>query len=148
MPDGSGRVVRLEAEDALLKGVEIATTQPAIPSGGKYVTGMDAGDDAVIFRPHLPPGLYEAVLGYRTPTGRKAFGMKVGDRTIENIFTESREDFARQKVGLIDRPPSGEITILARLGLLRPRLPGAETRKEGGAREEGAGRSCRQGGHA
>ena len=68
----------------MLKGVQTATTQPAVPSGGLYVTGFDAEDDAITFKPHLPAGLYEATLGYRTPSGKKAFRMQVGNRTIES----------------------------------------------------------------
>ena len=55
----SSQVVRLEAENAQLKGVEAATTQPATPSGGKYVTGIDAQDDEIVFTTNLPPGRFE-----------------------------------------------------------------------------------------
>ena len=118
--------IRLEAESGRLHGVTIAstqpttqpTTQPAVagPSGGAYVTNFRSGEDQLALDVDVPAGFYEIMIGYRSASGPKGYGIKAGDMEFSGMFEKTGEEFAVAR-GRMAELPGGKSTITLEEGL-------------------------------
>lgn len=110
----SGRILRLEAEDARLVGLEIATATPGF-SGRGYVTGFDRDGDRLEVGFAATVGLYELSLRYHTPFGPKAFAVEVNGMAGGGMLAASGDGFVLGSAGKF-LLQDGENTLVMRKG--------------------------------
>jgi mannan endo-1,4-beta-mannosidase len=90
------RAVRLEAEDAQLSGLEVASSAGA---ARRLVTGFDEEEDSVTFHVTVPEGLYEVRIGYGSPHGEKGYSLTVNSRRTGGMFPGTGTGFGVQPAG-------------------------------------------------
>jgi mannan endo-1,4-beta-mannosidase len=79
---------RLEAENAVLTGVNTATSHAGF-SGTGYVTGFDADGDKVAFHFDAAGGIYDLFIGFCTPNGEKGYDLAVNGSNSTGMFPAS-----------------------------------------------------------
>jgi mannan endo-1,4-beta-mannosidase len=88
----------LEAEDASLTGVSVATTINGY-SGTGYVTDFDQEGDNVIFNFSVTEGMYKIEIGYGIPSGEKGYDIIVNGMKSSGMFTEGPGNFKELSAG-------------------------------------------------
>lgn len=91
-------VLRLEAEDAHLHGLQVATATPGF-SGRGYVTGFDQDDDRMELTFQAAAGLCELHFRYHTPFGAKGYAITVNGIAGAGMLAASGPGFAVQPAG-------------------------------------------------
>lgn len=81
-----GQNYRFEAETGTLSGTNLATSIPGY-SGTGYVTGFDNDADYLqLNATGVPTGLYQLIVGYNSPYGKKGYGIQVGSEIGDGSF--------------------------------------------------------------
>lgn len=88
----------LEAEDASLTGVTVASTINGY-SGSGYVTGFDQAGDKVTFSFSITEGMYKIEIGYGIPSGEKGFEITVNEIKSSGMFTQGPGNFQEINAG-------------------------------------------------
>lgn len=102
-------VLRLEAEDAVLAGLETATDRGGF-SGSGYVRGFDQDDDRLEFRFTAEAGLYELRIGYACLSGDKGYALEVNAEKSSGMFIRRGDGFAVHNAGKL-RLTEGRNTV-------------------------------------
>lgn len=87
--------ILLEAEDAILKGVEIASSREGY-SGTGYVTGFDEASDTLRFEFEAEAGLYSIRLGYAQSSRIRQYEVIIDGRLFSFSITGSGSSFAER----------------------------------------------------
>lgn len=93
--------IRLEAEEGVLTGPAASTTGGSF-SGWGYVSGFTHGNDWVTWRTEAKGGLYDVLIGYRTPSGQKGYDLRVNGRTQSGMFPASKDRFVTISAGKVE----------------------------------------------
>lgn len=91
--------LRLEAEDAELTGTTVSGSGSGF-SGSGYVNGFTDGEDRVSFAFEASEGVYDLVIGFRTPSGEKGFNAALNGIGFSGMF-EATSMFSRFEVGTV-----------------------------------------------
>lgn len=91
--------LRLEAEDAELVGTAVSSSGSGF-SGTGYVNGFTDGEDRVSFAFEASEGVYDLVIGFRTPNGEKGFNAALNGVGFSGMF-EATGSFSRFDVGTV-----------------------------------------------
>lgn len=101
----AGESFRFEAEDGVISSANSTNTRVTASapgySGSGYVTGFpnqDAFVDRLSISATLPEGLYDLVIGYRSPFGNKGYDLSVGASAGSGMFSQSTA-FAQETAG-------------------------------------------------
>ncbi len=98
----SPKAIHLEAEDAQLVGVTVATVRAAY-SGTGYVTGFQHDGDKIVFHiPRATAGLYRVKIRYSAPNGLKGYDLVVNGATFSGMFAATGDVFATQDAGTVE----------------------------------------------
>ena len=89
----------IEAEDAILTGVNVAKSQSGY-SGTGYVTGFDNDGDNVEFVFEAEKGLYELTIGFATPYGEKGYDLYINGSKSTGKFVAANK-FSEHAAGKI-----------------------------------------------
>ena len=89
----------LEAEDAVLNGLEIAYDAFGF-SGAGYVRGFDKDSDSLVFEFQIEKkGFYELIIGYYTPHGKKGYEIVINGTKGNGMLLDSDKKFAEHQAG-------------------------------------------------
>lgn len=96
----SVRVLNLEAEDAMLNGLQVATSRQGY-SGSGYVTGMDNAGESIIFEVDLTEaGFYNCGITYNGPYGDKKQDVFVNGMLFSDVDFPATDSYAEVEVGV------------------------------------------------
>lgn len=96
-----GQGVKFEAEDAILEGVNKASSRSGF-SGTGYVTGFDKATDKVTFNfSWEKAGIYQLYIGFASPNGDKKNYVIVNGQTLGEVLFASTSKFKELDAGKI-----------------------------------------------
>lgn len=99
--DGARAVLTVEAEDGVLDGVAVASTEPG-HSGTGYVEGFDAASDNLrLTLPAVTAGLYDLTVRYRSADGEKRTGLDVNGTGLGELTLPGATGFTDLAAGKV-----------------------------------------------
>ena len=102
-----GQGVKFEAEDAILEGVNKASSRSGF-SGTGYVTGFDKATDKVTFNfSWKKAGIYQLYIGFASPNGDKKNYVIVNGQTLGEVLFASTSKFKELDAGKIKPSTNG-----------------------------------------
>lgn len=112
-PSVAQEVLRLEAEEAMLTGVQVRSSAVGY-SGTGYVDGFDTDGDQVQFTFTIEPGLYTVLIGYATPYGEKGYGLTINGADLGSMFPPSGGKFTEMEAGKIRLVEGENVAVIAK----------------------------------
>lgn len=95
------KAIRLEVEDGQLTHVTVSHERPGF-SGKGYVTGFAQPRDGVQLSFQAKAGIYDLILGYSTPSGKKGFDVAINGRHISGMLEDTHGAFVNRTVGRVE----------------------------------------------
>ena len=109
-PAAPPRPIHLEAADARLDGVTIATAIPGYTGRGYVGNFAHQGDKIVFTLPNAKPGIYSVSIRYSAPLGEKGYDLVVNGVRSSGILPKTGNAFATH--------PAGKVELLAGQNML------------------------------
>ncbi len=107
--------IHLEAADAQLVGVTLATAIPGYTGKGYVGDFAPSGAKIVFTLPDAKPGIYTVSLRYSAPSGEKGFDLVVNGARLSGMLPKTGNAFATQSVGKVELT-SGPNTLAVERG--------------------------------
>ncbi len=105
-------VIRLEAENAILRGPGLLTATPGY-SGTGYVGEFDTNTDSVIFRFPTLASRYRLTVRYTSPNGNKTTSLAVNGTSADKTLTNTGAAFGSLAAGTYSLPAGTSTVAIA-----------------------------------
>ena len=94
-------MIHLEAEAGNLRDVAVAADRAGF-SGSGYVTGFSSPTSQVSWKFSAKAGIYRAIIGFSTPSGKKGFDLTVNGATTGGMFPDVGGRYDRFDAGVVE----------------------------------------------